>query len=121
MNGNANGVPVSRSRIRVVTISREYGSGGGEMASRLARRLGWYLVDHAIVEHTARELGTSVEDVEAHDEWTEGVLGRVLEAMQALGPAYPGYAVPPEALPTLSAEDYRRTMEQIVRAAAARG
>ena len=107
--------------MQVVTISREYGSGGGEIASRLARRLGWDLVDHAIVERAARELGTSVEDVEARDEATEGILARVLEAMQTLGPASPGYSVPPETVYTLSAEDYRRTMEQIVRAAAARG
>ena len=121
MSENADRAPASGSWIRVVTISREYGGGGGEIASRLARRLGWVLVDHAIVERAARELGTSVEDVEARDEATEGILARILESMQNLGPAYPGYAVPPETLPILSAEDYRRTMEQIVRAAAAHG
>jgi hypothetical protein len=38
------------NQMDAITISREYGSGGGEIASRLARRLGWQLVDHAIVE-----------------------------------------------------------------------
>ena len=44
------------TRMRAITLSREYGSGGGEIASRLAKRLGWALIDHAIVERTAREL-----------------------------------------------------------------
>jgi len=42
--------------MHAITISREYGSGGGEIAARLARRLGWQLVDHAVIEQTAREL-----------------------------------------------------------------
>ena len=60
------------NRIRAITISREYGSGGGEIASRLAKRLGWRLIDHAIIERTALEMGTSQEEAEAHDEYTEG-------------------------------------------------
>ena len=30
--------------MRVITISREYGSGGGEIAARLAKRLAWQLI-----------------------------------------------------------------------------
>ena len=108
------------SRIRTVTISREYGSGGGEIASRLARRLGWDLVDHAIVERTARTLGTTLADAEAHDESVGGVLARVLESMRSIDPASMAMAgVPPEGL--LLTEDYRRTAEDIVQAAAERG
>jgi cytidylate kinase len=109
-----------KSRIRTVTISREYGSGGGEIASRLAQRLGWDLVDHAIVERTARTLGTTLADAEAHDESVGGVLARVLESMRSIDPSYMAMAgVPPEGL--LLTEDYRRTAEGIVRAAAERG
>ena len=106
------------NQMRAVTISREYGSGGGEIASRLARRLGWHLIDHAIVERVASELGTSQEEAEAHDEYTGGIVSQVLNSMQNLYPAYMVNA-PPEAF--LSAEDYRRTVDKIVRAAAARG
>ncbi|OLE31235.1 MAG: hypothetical protein AUI36_29785, partial [Cyanobacteria bacterium 13_1_40CM_2_61_4] len=106
------------NRMRAITISREYGSGGGEIASRLARRLGWDLIDHAIVERTALEMGTSTQEAEAHDEYTEGTVSRVLNNMVYL---YPGSMVsaPPEAF--LSDEDYRSAMNRIVRAAAARG
>ena len=105
-------------RMRAITISREYGSGGGEIASRLARRLGWDLIDHAIVERTARVLGTSPEEAEVHDESDGGIILQLLNVMQNLYPAFMVNA-PPEAF--LSDEDYWRTEDKIVRAAAARG
>src|SRR5881275_2720917 len=66
--------------MRAITISREYGSGGGEIAARLARRLGWQLIDHAIIEQTARELEVHETEVEKHDEeYVEGTLSRILK------------------------------------------
>ena len=106
------------NRMRASTISREYGSGGGEIASRLAKRLGWRLIDHALVERTARELGTSIQEAEAHDEYTEGIVSRVLNTMLYLYPASM-VSAPPEAF--LSDEEYRRVVNRIVRVAAARG
>ena len=37
--------------MRTITISREYGSGGGEIASRLARRLGWDVYTKGVVNY----------------------------------------------------------------------
>ena len=108
----------SINRMRAITISREYGSGGGEIASRLARRLAWDLIDHAIVERTALEMGTSTQEAEAHDEYTEGTVSRVLNNMLYLYPASM-VSAPPEAF--LSDEEYRSTVSKIVRAVAARG
>ena len=105
-------------RMRAITISREYGSGGGEIASRLAKRLGWDLIDHAIVERVASEMGTSTQEAEAHDEYTEGIVSRVLNSMQYIYPASM-VSAPPEAF--LSDEDYRSAVNRIVRSAAARG
>jgi cytidylate kinase len=106
------------NRMCAITISREYGSGGGEIASRLAKRLGWYLIDHAIVERVASEMDTNTEEAEAHDEYTEGVVTRILNSMLYLYPATL-VSAPPEAF--LSDEDYRSAVNRIVRAAAARG
>ena len=106
------------NRMRAITISREYGGGGGEIASRLARRLGWDLIDHAIVERVASEMGTSTQEAEAHDEHTEGIVSRVLNSMQYLYPVSMVNA-PPEAF--LKEEDYCGAVNRIVRAAAARG
>jgi len=104
--------------MRAITISREYGGGGGEIASRLAKRLGWDLIDHAIVERVASEMGTSTQEAEAHDEHTEGIVSRVLNSMQYLYPVSMVNA-PPEAF--LKEEDYCGAVNRIVRAAAARG
>src|SRR2546421_8629584 len=66
--------------MRAVTISREYGSGGGEMATRLARKLGWQLIDHAIIEQVARELEVYETEVQKHaEEYVESTLSRILK------------------------------------------
>ena len=106
------------NRMRAVTISREYGSGGGEIASRLAERLGWQLIDHAIVERVASEIGTSTQEAEVHDEHAEGVLARALNSILYLYPATM-VSTPPEAF--LSDDDYRDVLNRVVRAAATRG
>jgi len=105
-------------QMRAITISREYGSGGGEIASRLAKRLGWQLIDHAIVERTALEMGTSTQVAEAHDEYAEGAVTRILNSMLYLDPVSMVLA-PPETF--LSDEDYRSAVDKIVRAAVVRG
>lgn len=104
-------------QMRAVTISREYGSGGGEIASRLAKRLGWQLLDHALIERVASELATSPEEAEVHDEHVEGALTRALTSMQYLYPD--GLAnLPPEAF--LSDEAYWKTMNRVIKTAVGR-
>lgn len=107
------------SRMRAITVSREYGSGGGEIAARLAKRLGWQLIDHALVERVASELGTSLEEAEAHDEQREGVIVQLLNSMQYIYPAYTASAAPTAFLSDDVAS--RETVNKLVRAAAARG
>jgi len=104
------------NRMGAVTISREYGSGGGEIASRLARHIGWQLIDHEIVERVALELGTSTQDAEAHDERTEGAFAQLLSAVQYLEPALMVNA-PPEAFLT-DDNVYRDAVSNVVQAAA---
>jgi cytidylate kinase len=106
------------NEMRAVTISREYGSGGDEIAARLAQRLGWQVIDHAIVERIARTLGTSQEQAEAYDEHTEGLLARLLNVFRYIDPALTAYAPPG---PVLSDEMYRDAVERFIRGAAARG
>ena len=82
MNVNSQAI----AAMSAITISREYGSGGGEIAARLARRLGWQLIDHAVVEQTARQLEVRETEVEKHDEdYVEsdrpGILSRILEQL----------------------------------------
>jgi CMP/dCMP kinase len=107
-----------RRRMRAVTISREYGSGGGEIAARLAKRLGWQLVDHALVERVASEFGTSTQEAEVHDEHVHGMVSQALNNLLYLYPVAMA-STPPEAF--LSDEAYCDAFNRVVRAAAARG
>src|SRR6266705_5637837 len=75
------------SQMRAITVSREYGSGGGEIAKRLATHLGWELVDHEIVARIAQDLDIPEEEVEIHDERAESTVSHILTSMRAIHPA----------------------------------
>src|SRR5437763_3826750 len=85
--------------MQAVTISRQYGSGGGEIAARLARKLNWQLIDHAIIAKTASELGVYETDVSRYDEeYVEGTLARILTGIRNLTA---GAFIPPTASGTV--------------------
>jgi len=65
----------------IVTISRQFGSGGSEMAARVAAALGWTLLDNAIVDGVAEQLGTTAAAVEAREERIPSLTERVTSAM----------------------------------------
>jgi cytidylate kinase len=77
----------------IITVSRQYGSGGSEVAARIARALGWSLYDNAVVDEVARRLGMSSEDVSAREERVPSLPERIASAM-ALGM--------PEVMPTVA-------------------
>ena len=106
------------SQMRAITISREYGSGGGEIARRLAKRLGWGLIDHEAVIRVAQELGVSEAEAAVHDEYAEGLVSRILSSMQAVDPAM--YAAGPVSL-TKNAQEYHKALEKVVTSAATAG
>lgn len=111
------------SAMAAITISREYGSGGGEIAARLAHQLGWQLVDHAIISRTARELEVQETEVEKHDEdYIEndrpGILDRILERLTPSASMTGGGGIimrPSAPGETLA---YQETMRDIITAAA---
>jgi len=57
---------------RVLTISREFGSGGGRIAQSIASRLGWKLLDSALIEQIACEAKVDAGVVSLLDEHVEG-------------------------------------------------
>jgi cytidylate kinase len=54
--------------IRVITISREYGSGGASIAHMLGIRLRWRLIDDPLIAEIAHSVNTSPEAVRHHEE-----------------------------------------------------
>ena len=68
----------------IVTVSRQYGSGGSEVAERVARALGWTLYDNAVVEEVASRLRMTPAEVSAREERVPSLVERMASAM-ALG------------------------------------
>jgi len=89
----------------IVTISRQYGSGGSEVAERVANALGWHLYDNAMVDEVARRLGMSTEEVSAREERVPSLPERIATAM-ALGV--------PEVMPTVADLATEPSEERIV-------
>lgn len=106
------------AQMRAVTFSRQYGSGGGEIASRLAQRLGWRLVDHEIVAQVARALGVPEEEAEEYDERGESIFARMLAGMRSYEPAIP---VPGAAGLETDEQRYRQALREAVQAACHQG
>src|SRR6202035_3509537 len=75
--------------MRAVTISREYGSGGGEIAARLAKRLAWQLIDHEVVVRVAEMLRVSEEEAEEHDECVVRQPSRICKSLRPVHPGMP--------------------------------
>jgi cytidylate kinase len=66
--------------IRVVTVEREYGSGGAEIAKRIANRLGWKLWDQLLTNEIARLMECECRVVEEHEEKRDPLYYRLLRA-----------------------------------------
>lgn len=52
----------------IITIGRQYGSGGKEIAEKIAKRLGYQLYDEEILAMAAEESGFSASAVQQYDE-----------------------------------------------------
>ena len=66
--------------IRVVTVEREYGSGGGDIAAQVAAKLGWKLWDQLLTEEIARRLDCDCAAVEKHEERKDPTFYRLLKS-----------------------------------------
>ncbi len=65
---------------RIVTVEREFGSGGGGIARELARRLGWKLWDQQLTSEIARRAQVAEEAVALCDERLDSRLYRLSKA-----------------------------------------
>jgi cytidylate kinase len=100
----------------IITISRQYGSGGSAVAARVAALLGWKLFDNAIVDAVAEQMGMAAERVRALDERHPPLIARLANTLALGAPevlsSEAGEAVlPPD---ELVRESTRRVMEEAV-------
>ena len=66
--------------IRIITVEREYGCGGGEIAQLLADELGWKLWDHLLTEEIAQHAKCPESVVEAREERNDPLYYRLFKA-----------------------------------------
>lgn len=72
---------MQREAIDVITISREFGAGGSELATAINERLGWPILDHALVDRVANRLRLDPRTVEQMDEHPPTLFSRVAAAL----------------------------------------
>lgn len=66
--------------IRVITIAREYGSGGGLIGRELASRLGWKLLDRELITELAERAHLAPSDVARLDEHPKSFIAQLMKA-----------------------------------------
>jgi cytidylate kinase len=65
----------------VITVSRMFGSGGSEVAERVAAALGYALLDNAFVERVASESGVPPAEIEAREERLPSLAERLADVL----------------------------------------
>ena len=70
----------------LITITRQYASGGSQVAELAARALGWTLIDNEFVDAVARRAGLPPAEVARREERAPGLLERLARTLAAASP-----------------------------------
>src|SRR6516164_10405231 len=104
--------------IKIVTIEREYGSGGGEIAQRLAAQLGWKLWDQLLTEEIAKLAECPKGVVEVREERTDPLYYRLFKSF--LRGSYEG-SLNAHKLKLVDSESILKLTQRVVHSAARSG
>jgi len=104
--------------IKIITVEREYGSGGGEVAQLLSERLGWKLWDHLLTEEIARLADCPKAVVEVREERNDPLYYRLFKSF--LRGSYEG-SINAYKLKLVDSETILKMTERVVRHAAGKG
>ena len=108
----------------VITISRQFGSGGTHIARIVAQESQLNYVDQEIIDEVARRLGVDVQQAARGVEQTSGTVGHILEALQSSNPFTLNYNTffGPNVAPAQSKEfAYLRLTQKVILELAAQG
>src|ERR1700733_4512649 len=109
---------MSTRMIKTVTIEREYGSGGGEIAQLVSNHLGWKLWDQLLTEEIARLAECSKSVVQLREERTDPLYYRLFKSF--LRGSYEG-SLNAYKLNLVDSESILKFTERVVQHAAKRG
>jgi cytidylate kinase len=104
--------------IKIVTVEREYGSGGGEIAQILSERLGWKLWDQLLTEEIARLAECPKAVVAVREEKTDPLYYRLFKSF--LRGSYEG-SINAHKLKLVDSESILRITERVVTKVAGTG
>jgi cytidylate kinase len=104
--------------IKIVTIEREYGCGGGEIAQRLATELGWKLWDQSLTEEIAKMAECPKAIVEVREERTDPLYYRLFKSF--LRGSYEG-SLNAHKLKVVDSESIAKFTQRVVEKAATAG
>ena len=104
--------------VNIITIEREYGCGGGDIAQLVAKRLGWKLWDQRLTEEIARLANCPKAVVEAREEKNDPLYYRLFKSF--LRGSYEGSINAPK-LNLVDSETILKTTRRVVEHAAERG
>jgi cytidylate kinase len=104
--------------IKIITIEREYGSGGGEIAQLLAKQLGWKLWDQLLTEEIARLAECPKAVVAVREERTDPLYYRLFKSF--LRGSYEG-SINAHKLKMVDSESILKITERVVQHAAKTG
>jgi cytidylate kinase len=104
--------------IKIITIEREYGCGGGDIAQMLASGLGWKLWDQQLTEEIARLAHCPKAVVEAREERNDPLYYRLFKSF--MRGSYEGSINAPK-LNLVDSETILRITRRVVEHAAERG
>ena len=104
--------------IKIITVEREYGSGGGEVAQLLSERLGWKLWDDLLTEEIARLANCPKSVVEVREERNDPLYYRLFKSF--LRGSYEG-SINAYKLKLVDSETILKMTERVVRHAAGKG
>lgn len=98
----------------VITISRQYASGGSDIARLVAERLSWQLVDNEFVDRVAERAGLTPDEVAQREERVPGLAERLARALAISSPeVFVATGEPPE--PRFGSEaDLVRATEAVI-------
>jgi cytidylate kinase len=104
--------------IKIVTIEREYGCGGGQIAHKIADRLGWKLWDQLLTAEIARLNNCAECDVETREERIDPLYYRLFKSI--LRGSFEG-SLNVHQLKLLDADSILQITERVVEEAASTG
>jgi cytidylate kinase len=107
--------------LSVITVSRQYASGGSAIAKQVADRLRWTIVDHEFVDRVSERIGLPPDEVAQREERVASLIERLANTLAVSSPELFLAAgdLAPEA--TRSSDDIVRMTEAVIQEAAELG